>query len=97
MRRGAWQCEPFQKVPEESSNLAPSHTFTGSSERGCSTPLTLAGAPEVEGILGPWGGVQLSLVPPFREDVEGDRVGGRGFSAHGRERQHTTVKPGAEK
>ena len=42
-RRGAWQCEPFQKVLEESSNLAPSHTFTGSSERGCSTPWPLLG------------------------------------------------------
>ena len=40
-------------------------------------PLTLAGGFRGRGDPGALGeGIQLSLVPPFREDVEGNRIGG---------------------
>ena len=71
------QVEPFRKVPEESSSLAPWPHLYRQLRGRVQLPLTLAGASEAEGGPGALGeGIQLGLAPPFREDVEGNRMGG---------------------
>lgn len=73
---GRKQSEPFKKVPEEILQPCPSgHTLQAAQKESCPL-LGSKGLWREKGGQGPWGGGgHLSLVLPFREGAEGDRLG----------------------
>lgn len=78
-RKGAWQCEPFKKVPEGTLWSCSLATLLQAAERQRAALLSLTGAAKGFGgrseARGFGGKGQLSAVPPFREDTEGTRMG----------------------